>query len=101
MAHYHPLLGKYHFTAHAINQYDGRVTAKRGDIIKSIKHDLRIMNIKNIVRKEHDVYVFTKGYKEFIFAKGKDGLYLKTTIKRNYEDTKVTLYKRKRDLVTI
>lgn len=95
------LLGKFNITDHAIKQYDDRVNFKsRGDIIRSIKYDLRTLNIKNIVYKDDCIHIFTRGYKEFIFAKGKDSLYLKTIIKRNREDTERTIYKRQRDLVT-
>ena len=95
------LLGNFIITDHAIEQYSFRVKFKsKGDIIKSIKHDLRTLNIKNIVRNGNQVHVFTKGYKEFIFTKGKTKLYLKTVIKRNYDDTRYTIYKRKK-LVTI
>jgi hypothetical protein len=95
------LLGKFHITSHAIEQYDDRVNFKsRGDIIRSIKHDLRTLNIKNIVYKDDCIHIFTRGYKEFIFAKSSKGLYLKTIIKRNREDTQRTINKRQRELVT-
>lgn len=95
------LLGKYTITAHAIDQYDDRVAngRTRNIIIQCIKRDLRTMNIKNIIHYDTHIHVFTRGYKEFIFVKGKDKLYLKTIIKRNSNDTTKTIKKR-RDLVT-
>lgn len=95
------LLGKYIITAHAIKQYDDRVNYKtKDDIIKCIKYDLRTLNIKYIVYKNEHVHVFTKGYKEFIFVKSNNRLFLKTIIKRNKEDTLKVIRKRK-DLVAV
>jgi hypothetical protein len=90
------LLGKYVITAHAIQQYDGRIQYRTADdIIKCIKHDLRTLNIKNIIYRGKHIHVFTKGYKEFIFVKSKNCLFLKTIIKRNKEDTQRAIQKRK------
>jgi negative regulator of sigma E activity len=90
------LLGTYTVTDHALEQYDERIKSKKkADVLKCIKHDLRTMNIKNIVRKGNEVHIFTKGYKEFIFHRRNNFFILKTVIKRNFEDTRKTVYKRK------
>lgn len=89
------LLGKYSISSHAIKQYSRRIRP-RGEIVKSIKTDLRTLNIKNIIYDKDKIYIFTWNYKEFIFAKRRDGcLCLKTVIKRNFEDTKLAIEKRK------
>ncbi len=90
------LLGKYYISTHAADQYFDRTNCSSFDEVKpNIRKDLRTLNIKNIVYKGSDIHVFTKGYKEFIFARSRKGLCLKTFIKRNYEDTIKTVYKRK------
>ena len=87
------LLGRYSISQHAIAQYDDRVEFKHGNSIKkSIRYDLRTLNIKYIVRTvedgEYKTHVFTKGFKEFVFVKNKQGfLNLKTVIKRNRDET--------------
>lgn len=88
------ILGKYFVTAHAMERYDERVK-NRGSILREIRKDLRTLNIKNIVYNADSIHVFTKNSKEFIFAKTPKGLYLKTIIKRNVDDTKRVLDKRK------
>jgi hypothetical protein len=90
------LLGKYYVSDHAKKQYSDRVYYK-GSVEQSIKNDLRTLNIRNIVRTETCIHVFTKNSKEFIFLKRKntDTLCLKTIIKRNAEDNKRTIEKRK------
>jgi hypothetical protein len=94
------LLGKYIVTNHAIDQYDDRIEFKtKRDIIKCIEYDLRTLNIKNVIYGEDHIYVFTKGYKEFIFRKGENVLFLKTVIRRCRNDAKRKFNKRKR-LVT-
>lgn len=90
------LLGKYYITSHALRRYNERVNyIKEQTTRKSIEKDLRTLNIRYIIRTDCKVYVFTKNSKEFIFTKGDDGLYLKTIIKRNREDTIKTIHKRK------
>lgn len=92
------LLGRYYITNHAIKQYGDRMEIyDRNEIIKSIKKDLRTLNIRRIVYGKEDTHVFTKGHKEFIFAKSNNAdntLALKTVVKRNKEDTIKTIYKR-------
>ncbi|HLO11592.1 MAG TPA: hypothetical protein VK190_04985 [Pseudoneobacillus sp.] len=91
------LLGKYFVSNHALNQYDERVEFKRkGDILSSIKYDLRTLNIRHIIRVKDHIYVFTKNSKEFVFVRTKKGtLCLRTVIKRNPDDTQRTIEKRK------
>jgi hypothetical protein len=84
--------------------YDLRVHKTRREIGYAINRDLRTLNIKNIVKAEKNgeklIYVFTRNSKEFVFVDGKVGLVLKTVIKRNPDDTKRVLNKRKA-LVTV
>lgn len=93
------LLGKFKISNHAYDMYDMRVHKSRKAIGQAINHDLRTLNIRNIVRAEENgeklIYVFTRNSKEFIFVDGRLGLVLKTVIKRNPEDTIRTLEKRK------
>lgn len=94
------LLGNIIATDHALQQYQDRCKSKKKDtLLKSIRHDLRTMNIKNIVYKEDKIHVFTYGYKEFILAKTrkKNKFILVTFIKRNFDDTKQAIAIRKND----
>jgi hypothetical protein len=88
------LLGYYYISQHALEQYSGRVFHK-GETETAIKRDLKTLNIRNIVRTETNIHLFTKNSKEFIFVKTKRGLCLKTVIKRNSNDNKKTIDKRK------
>lgn len=91
------LLEKYFFSDHSIEQYIDRAKLKkkdRNEAIKAMKRDLRIMNIKKIVRVNKEVHVFTHGHKEFIFVRKGKNLLLQTFIKRNKEDTLYIVKKR-------
>jgi hypothetical protein len=93
------LLGRFKISNHAYDMYDLRVHKTRKAIGRAINHDLRTLNIRNIIRVEENgeklIYVFTRNSKEFIFVDGRFGLVLKTVIKRNPEDTQRTIEKRK------
>lgn len=83
------LLGKYSISDHAIEQYQDRASYIRGgDVIKSIKYDLRTMNIRKIdYKKDGSIHIYTFGYKEFIFVRTKSKrLLLQTFIRRNQRD---------------
>ena len=98
------LLGRFKISNHAYDMYDMRVHRSRQAIGRAINHDLRTLNIRNIVKAEENgeklIYVFTRNSKEFIFVDGRLGLVLKTVIKRNPEDTRRVIEKRK-TLVTV
>jgi hypothetical protein len=104
------LLGNFKISNHAYEMYDIRVHKTRKSIGKAINHDLRTLNIRNIIRTVEDgkqyIYIFTRNFKEFIFVQDGSLLILKTVIKRNSKDTHRTIEKRKylskkRDLVTV
>ena len=93
-------LGKYSVTSHAVEQYEDRVKNKLyPNVYKCIKNDLRTLNIRNIITIGDECHIFTKGSKEFVFSVKDTGLsksyVLKTVIKRNVEDTRKTIEKRK------
>lgn len=90
------LLGKYVISSHARKQYEDRINFREKSVESAIQKDLRTMNIRNIIRKEKIVHIFTNNSKEFIFKKTSNNVYfLKTVIKRNVEDNKKTIEKRK------
>ena len=83
------LLGKYSISSHAIEQYQDRASyIHGGDVVKSIRRDLRTMNIRKIdYKKDGSIHVYTFGFKEFVFIKTKSKrLLLRTFIRRNHVD---------------
>lgn len=88
-------LGEFHITKHVCEQYAKRIKNKNFKSIKKcINYDLRTLNIKKVIYDGEFIYVFTKGFREFIFVKNHGILFLKTTIKRNLQDTEYTIQKR-------
>lgn len=95
------LLGKYYISDHAFEQYKIRMEYENNKLCtKAIKYDLRTLNIKRIIRRiDGNIYVFTRGCKEFVFRPctiNPEMLVLTTFIKRNVDDTNKTIYKREK-----
>lgn len=91
------VLGHYTISDHAKEQYVKRCRSmKNKDIEKSIRTDLRTLNIKNIIYGKSTIHVFTHGYKEFIFFKKNRMLILRTFIQFNATSSKYHIRKRQK-----
>jgi len=83
-------------TNHIKERYKQRIGASEKEIVKRIKKDLKFTKVKRIVNIGNVRHVFTVNSKEFIFVKDGSKWILKTVIKRNRENTKKVIEKRKR-----